>query len=179
MVKLDLPPPDTPVTQVKVPSGIRGDAFRLLPRAPMDGELLAVALARAGRARRSRACRTDIGRSGCRVGDDLVGRALRDHLAAMHAGARAHVDDIVGLRIASSSCSTTMTVLPRSRRRFSVVEQPVVVALVQADRRLVEHVEHARQARADLRGEPDALALAARQRAGGAVRASDNRGRHC
>ena len=48
------------------------------------------------------------------------------------------------------------------------LEQPGVVALVQADRRLVEHVEHAGQARADLRGEPDALALAARQRAGGA-----------
>jgi hypothetical protein len=45
-------------------------------------------------------------------------------------------------------------------------EQPVVVALVQADRGLVEHVEHAGQARADLRGEADALALAARQRAG-------------
>ena len=48
-------------------------------------------------------------------------------------------------------------------------EQPVVVALVEADRRLVEHVEHARQARADLAGEADALALAARQRARGAV----------
>ncbi len=49
------------------------------------------------------------------------------------------------------------------------LQQPVVVALVQADRRLVEHVEHAGQARADLGGEPDALALAARQRAGRAA----------
>ena len=47
-------------------------------------------------------------------------------------------------------------------------EQARIVALVQADRRLVQHVEHAGQARADLRGQPDALALAARQRAGGA-----------
>jgi hypothetical protein len=39
---------------------------------------------------------------------------------------------------------------------------------MQPDRRLVEHVEHAGQAGADLRGEPDALALAAGQRAGGA-----------
>ena len=30
------------------------------------------------------------------------------------------------------------------------VDEPVVVALVQADRRLVEHVEHADEARADL-----------------------------
>ena len=48
-------------------------------------------------------------------------------------------------------------------------QQPVVVALVEADRGLVEHVEHARQAGADLAGEADALALAARQRARGAV----------
>ena len=48
------------------------------------------------------------------------------------------------------------------------LEQARVVALVQADGRLVEHVEHAGEPGADLRGEPDALALAARQRAGGA-----------
>jgi len=44
------------------------------------------------------------------------------------------------------------------------VEQLVVVALVEADGGLVEDVEHAHQARADLRGEADALALAARER---------------
>ena len=33
--KVDLPPPDTPVTAVKVPSGISAVTFfRLLPRAP-------------------------------------------------------------------------------------------------------------------------------------------------
>ena len=80
-------------------------------------------------------------------------------------------------RIASSSCSTTITVLPRSRRRLQRVEQARVVALVQADRGLVEHVEHAGQARADLRGEPDALALAARQRARARATASDSRAR--
>ncbi len=48
------------------------------------------------------------------------------------------------------------------------VEQPRIVALVQADRRLVEHIEHAGEAGADLRRQPDALALAARQRARGA-----------
>ena len=51
----------------------------------------------------------------------------------------------------------------------SVREQPPVVALMQADRRLVEHVEHAGQLRADLRGEPDALAFAAGERRGAAA----------
>jgi hypothetical protein len=45
-------------------------------------------------------------------------------------------------------------------------QQAGIVALVQADGGLVQHVEHAGQARADLRGKPDALAFAARQRAG-------------
>ena len=48
-------------------------------------------------------------------------------------------------------------------------DQPLVVALVQADRGLVEDVEHAHQARADLRGQPDALGLAARERGRRAV----------
>src|SRR6202011_5958355 len=43
-------------------------------------------------------------------------------------------------------------------------EQTCVVALVQTDRRLVEDVHHAGEPRADLRCQPDALRLAARQR---------------
>ena len=48
-------------------------------------------------------------------------------------------------------------------------EEAVVVLLVKADRGLVEDVEDAGEAGADLAGEADALALAARQRAAGAV----------
>ena len=49
------------------------------------------------------------------------------------------------------------------------LEQAVIVLLVEPDRGFVEDVEHAREAAADLAGEADALALAARQRAAGAV----------
>jgi hypothetical protein len=42
-------------------------------------------------------------------------------------------------------------------RRCAACQQAVVVALVQADGRFVEHVHHAGQAGADLRGQPDAL----------------------
>ncbi len=65
-----------------------------------------------------------------------------------------------------------MTVLPMSRRWLERAEQAVVVALMQPDGRLVEHIENAREARADLRGEADALRFTARQRAGRARRAS-------
>src|SRR6185436_1488222 len=47
-------------------------------------------------------------------------------------------------------------------------EQRAVVALVQADRRLVEDVEHAGEVRPDLGGEPDALPFTARERGGAA-----------
>src|SRR5690606_26118537 len=48
-------------------------------------------------------------------------------------------------------------------QRLERLDEAAVVALVQADRRLVEHVEHARESRADLGREADALRLAARQ----------------
>ena len=74
-----------------------------------------------------------------------------DDLAAVDAGAGADVDDVVG-RAGSRPrrARPRSRVLPRSRRRLQRLEQALVVALVQADRRLVEHVEHAGQARADL-----------------------------
>ena len=93
-----------------------------------------------------------------------------DHdLAAVLAGARADVDDPVG------DPDGVLVVLDDDQRVAEVLEpdqgldQPVVVALVQADRRLVEDVEDADQAGADLGGQPDPLRLAAGQRAGGPV----------
>ena len=86
----------------------------------------------------------------------------------MDAGAGADVEHVVG------DADRVLVVLDHDHGVAEVAqplqrfEQPRIVALVQADRRLVEHVEHAGQPRADLRGEADALALAARQRAGGA-----------
>ena len=60
--------------------------------------------------------------------------------------------------------------------RVAEVAQPLergdqlrVVALVQADRGLVEDVEHTDERRADLCGQADALRLPARQRRGGAA----------
>ena len=49
------------------------------------------------------------------------------------------------------------------------LDEPAVVTLVQPDRRLVEDVEHADEARADLGGQPDALGLATGQRGRGPV----------
>ena len=167
MTSVDLPPPETPVTQVKRPSGIVAVTFfRLLPRAPTIFSSLPGSRRAAPAGIGDRPLAREI-MAGQRigVGGDLGRRPLGDDLAAMHARARADVDDIIG------GPDRVLVVLDHDHRVAEVaqapqrVEQARVVALVQADRRLVEHIEHARQPRADLRSEPDALALAARQRA--------------
>ena len=48
-------------------------------------------------------------------------------------------------------------------------EEARVVALMQADRGLIEDVEHADEPAADLGGQPDALGFAARERRGGPI----------
>ena len=96
-------------------------------------------------------------------------RAFGDDVAAMDAGAGADVEHMIG------GADGVLVVLDHDHGVAEVAqalerfEQARIVALVQADRGLVEHVEHAGEAGADLRGEADALALAAGQRAGGAA----------
>ena len=64
----------------------------------------------------------------------------------------------------SSSCSTTSTVLPRSRKLLERATA-VVVARVQSDGRFIQNIEHAAQPRADLCGQANALRFAAGKRA--------------
>ena len=85
-----------------------------------------------------------------------------DEVAAALAGAGADVDDVVG------AADRVLVVLDDDQRvalvaeRLQRTEQDLVVARVQADRRLVEHVAHALQVAAELRREADALRFAAR-----------------
>jgi len=98
------------------------------------------------------------------VRHDLRGRARRDHIAAVDARPRADVHDIV------RRAHRILVVLDHDQRIAEVAQtlerrkQLVVVALVQSDGRLVEDIQHPHQAAADLRGKPDALALAAGER---------------
>ena len=88
-----------------------------------------------------------------------------DDLAAALARARPDVDDPIarldGLLVVLDDNEGVAEVAQRLER----LDEPTVVSLVQADRRLVEHVQHAREPGADLRGEANALRLAARERA--------------
>ena len=103
------------------------------------------------------------------VREDLGRRAGGDDLAAADAGAGAEVDEVVGgphrvLVVLDDEDGVAHVAQP-----FEARQQPGVVARVQADARLVENVQHADQAAADLPGQPDALGLAAGERRGGAV----------
>ena len=100
---------------------------------------------------------------------DFLQRALRDEPPAARTRAGADVEDVVG------GADRVLVVLDDDDAVAQVAQaaqggdEPVVVALVQADAGFVEHVEHARQPRADLRGEADALRFAAGKRAALAV----------
>ena len=166
MISVDLPEPETPVTQTNSPTGrLAVTPCRLLPVAP----LIVSARPAIGAVppRRDR----DLPVSGeilagerMRRAADVLGRALRDDLPAVLARARTHVDDVVG------GVDRVLVVLDDDDAVAEVaqvlqrLEQAVVVALVKPDRRLVQHVHHAGQAGADLAREPDALRLAAGQR---------------
>ena len=161
-----MPDPLTPVTQVSTPSGISTSmSLRLCSDAPStrsrwfagpaprrrhrNRQLVAQVFRgqrpRVARAAR-RACRVKITRPPCSPApepqvDDVVGDA--DHVGVV-------LDDEHGVALVAQ--------LPQDG------DQPLVVARVQADRRLVEHVQRVDQRRPERRREVDALRLAARQR---------------
>ena len=167
MTSVDLPEPLTPVTAISMPSG------------NCDVDVLQVVLARALDDDRAAARRTPR-RSGSRstlsrrryapVSEPLPSAsrcrrlALEDDVAAVLARARPEIDHVVGradrfLVVLDDHHGVAEVAQPAERR-----QQRPIVALMQPDRRLVEHVEHAGEVRADLRRQPDALAFAAGQR---------------
>mmetsp|Transcript_21568 Transcript_21568/g.83913 ORF Transcript_21568/g.83913 Transcript_21568/m.83913 type:complete len:326 (+) Transcript_21568:1061-2038(+) len=91
-------------------------------------------------------------------------RALGHHAAAALAGAGADVDDVVG------AADGVLVMLDHHQGVAPVaqggqrLQQDLVVARVQADGGLVQHIADALQIAAELGRQPDALGLAARQR---------------
>ena len=98
------------------------------------------------------------------MGKNVGGCALGDDMATVNAGAGADIDDVVrrqdGILVVFNDNDGVAEVTQAPQR----IEQAGIVALMQADRGLVEDIEHAGQAGTDLAGEADALAFAARQR---------------
>ena len=162
-----LPEPETPVTQTNRPSGKRDvDVLEVvLPRAVDRERLGRPATLRSSGIAIALLAREIAARSGS-AGDWARSAIVPcgDDLAPLDAGPRAEVDEVVG------RAHRVLVVLDDDHRVARVAQplqgrqQPVVVARVQADRRLVEDIEHAHQPRADLAGQADPLRLAAGER---------------
>ena len=107
------------------------------------------------------AARQEVTRDGTGRVPDLVGGALGHHVAAVLTGAGAHVHHVVGGQ------DGLQVVLHHQHRVAQVAhllegaDELQVIPLVEADARLVQHVEHALELAPDLGSEADALALAA------------------
>ena len=164
-----LPEPLTPVTTVTTPSGNRDiDVLEVVVPGASDHD----------RGTRPSG-RPAVGRDGdrgraaevaCRSATSFdfltfAGDPGRGDLAAAVARAGSEVDQVVG------RLDHLAVVLDEDQRVAQVAEvlqsassKPGVVARMEADRRLVEDVEDARQAAADLAGQADPLALAAGER---------------
>ena len=103
------------------------------------------------------------------AGREIGHRALRHQAPAALARTRADVDQVVG------PADGVLVMLHHHQRVALVaqlmqgVEQDAVVARVQADGGLVQHVAHALQVAAQLRRQADALRLTARESGRGAV----------
>ena len=93
MMSVDLPEPETPVTQVSRPSGIsHRDVAQVVAGRADDAQLPVLASARRAQARQgdlALAAQVLPGDATSGFASISRGRALRDDLAAVHAGARA------------------------------------------------------------------------------------------
>ena len=98
-----------------------------------------------------------------RVVLDLREGSLRNHFAAVHARARSEIDDVIGVAHRLFVMLDDDERISFFAQRAQGLEQPDVVARMQSDGRLVEHVKHAAQIRAELRRQSNALRFAAAQ----------------
>src|SRR5437773_10656715 len=92
------------------------------------------------------------------------GRPFRDDLPPAFARTGSHVDDVIRREDRVAIVLDDQHGVAEVAKPLEDSEQPSVVARMEADRRLVEDVEDADQARTDLRGEAQPLPFASRKR---------------
>ncbi len=164
LTRVDLPEPETPVTQQKTPSGkAASTCLRLCWPAPRTISSPFALRRLAGTSiRRLPARYWPVSEAGSAI--DLGRRALGDHVAAVLTGAGAEVEQVV------RGAHRALVVLDHDHRVAEIAkalqgaDQLLVVALVQPDRGLVEDVHDPDEAGADLRRQADPLRLPARER---------------
>ena len=95
------------------------------------------------------------------LGNDIVDRARCDNFAAVNARAGADVDDEVRRAHRVLVVLDDKNRVPQIAQTAQRIEKLVVIPLMKADGRLIENVENAHEAGANLGCKPDSLAFAA------------------
>ncbi len=166
----DLPEPDTPVTATSLPSGTSTVMFfRLFARAPRMVRCLPLP------------DRRSVGNGDARSAGEIlprdrfgglghpIGCAGDDDASAVRARARPHIDHVIGGAQHVEIVFDDEHGVAQIAQLAQHVDQPGGVARMQADRRLVEHVQHARQARAQQRSESQPLRFSGREGGRGSI----------
>ncbi len=111
------------------------------------------------------------------IAGNFLCRAGGDDFTAVDAGSGSDIDDEVGRVDGVFVVFDDDNGIAQVTQKGQGFQQAIVVALMQADRRLVENIHHADQPGADLAGQANSLRLAARQGFCTALIATGNRGR--
>ena len=169
LTKVDLPEPETPVTTTRQPTGNSTSMSPqvVLPGAPHHEPALGLA-APGGHGDEALARKVLAGQRSL-VAQQFLDRARHHDLAAVLPRPGADVHHVVGRADGLLVVLDDDDGVAQVAQAQQGVDQLAVVPLVQADRRLVQYVEHPYQAAAYLGGQPDPLRLPAGQSAGVAV----------
>src|SRR5262245_8029817 len=89
---------------------------------------------------------------------------MRHQTAAVTSGAGPEIDDVVRAADGFFVVLDYQHGVAEVAKIFECSQQPVIISMMQTDRRLVQNVEDAAQLRSNLGREPDALTLAAGKR---------------
>ena len=140
MTSVLFPEPDTPVTQTSKPRGISTSrCCKLLAPAPR---------------RRSRRQFGTL-----RVPGDGGWCPSRDEMTTVFTRSWPQVKDVVGCQNGLAIVLDHQDGVAQITQAFEALEQALIIALMQANARLVEDIEHPHQARANLRCQANALAF--------------------
>ena len=165
-----LPDPDTPVTQTNTPVGISTSiCLRLLCDAPTTRTTSPRSWRRLAGTSIFRFPDRYFPVTLCGRSDDVCQRPRRHNIAATHARPGAEIDEVVGRSHRFFIMLDDNDRVAHVAQVVQCIEQPFVIARMQANRWLVQNVQHTDQTRPNLTGQSNALRFTSRQRRGGAI----------
>ena len=98
-----------------------------------------------------------------RIGHNLSRRSIGDQIAAVFPRPRAQVEHVIRFTNRVLIVFDNEHRIAQITQRLKCCNEPLIIPLVQPDRRLVQHIKHSPQPASNLRRKPNPLALATRQ----------------